>query len=177
MRYSGNNPECNQLAKQLNAKLYKKDASRAQSLIAAPFEVNAAIASFKEFRWSPLCCRKHTYADCWRRLNKGISNSWPNYDMSKSFGGARDGFKSDQRGKSFVSKPFTTSNNVTNFGQNPARAGGKFNSMNSHKIMVGVLENFLIMVVTVIMDHLDLPHNIIIFPGTYSSRTNQIWLD
>jgi hypothetical protein len=25
------------------------------------------------------------------------------------------------------------SNNITNSGQNPARAGGKFNSMNSHK--------------------------------------------
>ena len=79
---------------------------------------------------NPLCCgkrkfAKHTYADCWRRLNKDINNSRPNYDMSKSFGGARDGFKSDQRRKSFVGKPFTTSNNITNSGQNPARAGGK----------------------------------------------------
>ena len=53
--------------------------------------------------------------------------------MSKSFGGNYDGFKSDSRGKSFAGKPFTMSNNITNSGQNPARAGGKFNSMNSHK--------------------------------------------
>ena len=83
--------------------------------------------------------------------------------MSKSFGGGRGGFKSDQRGKSFAGKPFTMSNRITNFGQNSARAGGKFNSMNSHKFNGQVRNNegpgnFLIMVVIVIMDHPDLPH-------------------
>ena len=119
MRYSGNNPECNQLAMQLYAKLYKKDSSRAQGLFAAPSEVNAAIASFKDFFRNPLCCgkrkfAKHTYADCWRRFNKGINNSRPNSDISKSFGGIRDGFKSDSRGKNFSGKPFTMPNNITN---------------------------------------------------------------
>ena len=187
MRYSGNNPECNELAMQLSAKIYKKNSSIAQVLFAALSEVNAAIASLKDFCRNPLCCgkrkfTKYTYAYCWPRLNNGINNSRPNYDMSKSFGGARDGFKTDQRGKRFVGKPFTTSNNITNFGQNPARACGKFNSMNSHKFNgqvrdEKVLENFLIMAVTVFMDHLDLPHNIIIFPRTNSSRTSQIWVD
>ena len=58
MRYSGNNPECNQLAMQLYAKLHKKDSSRAQGLFAAPSEVNAAIASFKDFCRNPLYCGK-----------------------------------------------------------------------------------------------------------------------
>jgi hypothetical protein len=104
MCYSGNNLECNQLAMQLYVKLHKNDGSSPQGLFAAPSEVNAVIASFKDFCRNPLCCgtRKFTklpYADCWRRQNKGITNLRPNNDMSKSFSGARDGYKSDQRGK------------------------------------------------------------------------------
>ena len=53
--------------------------------------------------------------------------------MSKSFGGIRDGFKSESRGKNFSGKPFIMPNNITNSGQNLPRAGGKFNSTNSHK--------------------------------------------
>ena len=79
LRYSGNNTECNQLAMQLYAKLHKKDASKPQGLFAAPSEVNAAIASFKDFCRNPLCCgkpkfTKHLYADCWRHLKKGNNN-------------------------------------------------------------------------------------------------------
>ena len=72
LRYSGNNPDGNQLAMQLYAKLNKKDSSRAQGLFAAPSEVNGAIASFKDFCRNSLCCgkrkfAKHLYAVCWRR--------------------------------------------------------------------------------------------------------------
>ena len=90
LRYSGNNPECNQLAMQLYAKLHKKDASNTQGLFAAPSEVNVAITSFKDFRRNPLCCgkrkfAKHLYADCWRRLNKDNNNFRTNYDKYNSF--------------------------------------------------------------------------------------------
>ena len=100
LRYSGNNPKCNQLAMKLYAKLYKKDASKPQGLFAAPSEVNAAIASFKDFCRNSLCCgkrkfAKHIYVDCWRRLNKDNNNFRPNYDKSNSFGGARNDFKTD----------------------------------------------------------------------------------
>ena len=62
MRYARNNPECNQLAMQLYAKLHKKDQFKAQGLFAAPSEVNAAIASFKDFCRQPLCCGKRKFA-------------------------------------------------------------------------------------------------------------------
>jgi hypothetical protein len=45
---------------------------------------------------------------------------------------ARDGFVSEQW-KGFTGKQFTISTNITNSGQTQARAGGKFNSVNSHK--------------------------------------------
>ena len=98
LRYSGNNPECNQLAMQLSAKLHKKDASKPQGLFAAPSEANAAIASFKDFCRNPLCCgkrkfAKHLYAECWRRVNKDGNNFRPNSSNSNSFGGYRNGFK------------------------------------------------------------------------------------
>ena len=137
MRYSGNNPECNQLAMQLYAKLHKKDSSKAQGLFAAPSEANAAIASFKDFCRNPLCCgkrkfAKHLFADCWRR-GKGNNNLPTNLVIPKSFVGNRDGFKSDSRGKNYAGKPFNNSNNIINSEVNPPRAGGKFNSFNSHK--------------------------------------------
>ena len=138
LRYSGNNAECNQLTIQLNAKLHKKDASKPQGLFAAPSEANAVIASFKDFCRNPLCCgkrkfAKQLYADCWRRVNKGTNNFRPHYDNSNSFGGDRNDLKTNQRGNNFAGKQFTSSTNMKNSRQNTARAGGKFNSMNSHK--------------------------------------------
>ena len=53
--------------------------------------------------------------------------------ISKSFGGIRDGFRSESRGKNLSGKPFTMSSNIIKSGQNPPRAGGKFNSTNFHK--------------------------------------------
>ena len=55
-RYNGANPEGNQFAMSLYAKLHKKDNSRPLGLNVAIGEANVAIASYKDFCRNPLCC-------------------------------------------------------------------------------------------------------------------------
>ena len=78
-RYNGANPEGNQFAMSLYAKLHKKDNSRPQGVYAAIGEANATIASYKDFCRSPLCCgnrkfAKHTIKECWRNKNNKLNN-------------------------------------------------------------------------------------------------------
>jgi hypothetical protein len=42
--------------------------------------------------------------------------------------------------------------------------------------MLEALKNFLRMMVTIIMDHLDLPHNLIFFPEQISTEQTEYWM-
>ena len=139
LKFKGPSSLNNNSAIQLQAKINYKHYSKTAGMMAIPCpnEVNIAhVANYGDLCRHALCrgkrkTAKHLWSECRRNPNSNNNKLRSNNTGTKFDRGAKNGLRTNLGGNNYPGSNNNGSNNITNYGYNPSRFGGKQNFGNN----------------------------------------------